>query len=330
MDSLSQIALGSAVSIAVMGRKTSPWKAALVGAICGTLPDLDVFIDRGDAIRNMTMHRTESHALFYLTLVTPIIAWIVAKLSKERQLYSRWVVAVWLALITHPLLDVMTVYGTQLGLPFTDYPFGVGSIFIIDPLYTLPLIVGVCVAVFTTRAKRLQWNIAGLALSTAYLAWSFVAQQHVKDIAKESLARDGVTVERMLVTPLPFNTIGWRIVVINQHQYGEGFYSLLDQERVVPFNWFNNGDTIYQAVRDNKNIERIAWFSHGFFKIQSNSSIVTISDLRMGQDPYYTFTFAVAEQLNGTLVPIKPRSVALRPNVSESLKAVWDRSRAKR
>ena len=48
----------------------------------------------------------------------------------------------WLALVTHPLLDAMTVYGTQLALPFSDHPFGVGSIFIIDPLYTLPLLAG--------------------------------------------------------------------------------------------------------------------------------------------------------------------------------------------
>ena len=62
MDSLSQIALGSAVGVAVMGRRTAVWKAALWGAIGGTLPDLDAFIDHGDAILNMTRHRAESHA----------------------------------------------------------------------------------------------------------------------------------------------------------------------------------------------------------------------------------------------------------------------------
>ena len=48
MDSLTQIALGSAVGVAVMGRRTAVWKAALWGAIGGTLPDLDTFIDHGD------------------------------------------------------------------------------------------------------------------------------------------------------------------------------------------------------------------------------------------------------------------------------------------
>ena len=68
MDSLTQIALGSAVGVAVMGRRTAVWKAALWGAIGGTLPDLDAFIDHGDPILNMTRHRAESHALFFLTL----------------------------------------------------------------------------------------------------------------------------------------------------------------------------------------------------------------------------------------------------------------------
>ncbi len=64
MDSLSQIALGAAVGMAAMGRRTALWKAALWGGVCGTLPDLDAFIDHGDPVRNMTFHRAESHALF--------------------------------------------------------------------------------------------------------------------------------------------------------------------------------------------------------------------------------------------------------------------------
>ena len=139
MDSLSQAALGSAVGIAVMGRRTAVWKAALIGAAFGTLPDLDAFIDHGDPIRNMTFHRAASHSLLYLTLLSPVLAWLTSKLSGGKQDFKHWLTAIWLILITHVLLDFMTIYGTQMAIPFTDYPFGVGSIFIIDPLYTLPL-----------------------------------------------------------------------------------------------------------------------------------------------------------------------------------------------
>ncbi|MGA1093073.1 MAG: metal-dependent hydrolase, partial [Burkholderiaceae bacterium] len=54
MDSLTQASLGAAVGVAVMGRRTAAWKAALWGAAMGTLPDLDVVFDFGDPIRNMT------------------------------------------------------------------------------------------------------------------------------------------------------------------------------------------------------------------------------------------------------------------------------------
>ena len=68
MDSLSQAALGAAVVVAVMQRRTAVWKAAAFGAVAGTLPDLDVFIDHGDAVLDMVLHRAETHALLWLTL----------------------------------------------------------------------------------------------------------------------------------------------------------------------------------------------------------------------------------------------------------------------
>ena len=66
MDSLTQIALGASIGVAVMGRRTAAWKAALWGGVAGLLPDLDVLIDHGDPILNMVLHRAETHALFWL------------------------------------------------------------------------------------------------------------------------------------------------------------------------------------------------------------------------------------------------------------------------
>src|SRR5690606_29152631 len=192
MDSLTQIALGSAVAVAVMGRRTAVWKAALWGAVGGTLPDLDAFIDHGNAILNMTRHRAESHSLFVLTLLAPLLAWMVSRLHGEAALFKRWWLALWLVLITHPLLDTMTVYGTQLLQPFSDYPFAVGSIFIIDPVYTVPLIVGVVAALRLGSARGLMWNKVGLMLSTVYLAWSVGAQQYATQMARASLQEEGV------------------------------------------------------------------------------------------------------------------------------------------
>ncbi|HSC67174.1 MAG TPA: metal-dependent hydrolase, partial [Cellvibrio sp.] len=274
MDSLTQIALGAAVGVAVMGRKTALWKAALMGAVCGTLPDLDVLIKHGDPIRDMTLHRTESHALFYLTLVSPLLAWLVAKLAREMHLFKHWCLAVWLVLITHPLLDTMTIYGTQLALPFSDYPFGIGSVFVIDPLYTLPLLIGTGIALARKQLTGLRWNSIGLVLSSLYLVWGLAMQFYVGTLADKSIAAQGLSVQQRLVTASPFNSLLWRVVAITPQGYAEGFYSLLDRDENIRFVEYPRGQEIYGAVRGNWEVNRIAWFSHGYFKMTEENGVI--------------------------------------------------------
>ena len=104
----------------------------------------------------------------------------------------------------------MTVYGTQLLLPFSDYPVGVGSVFIIDPLYTLPLIVGILGWLWLRHrdpARAQRWNATGLALSTLYLGWTVAAQAHVEGVGESharrlesrrgTRARDAVAVQQL-------------------------------------------------------------------------------------------------------------------------------------
>ena len=329
MDSLSQIALGAAVGVAVMGRKTALWKAALMGAICGTLPDLDVLIEYGDPIRAMTLHRTESHALFYLTLVAPIFALIVAKLAREMHLFKYWWLAVWLVLITHPLLDTMTIYGTQLALPFSDYPFGIGSVFVIDPLYTLPLLIGTGIALARKQLHGLRWNSIGLGISSAYLLWGLAIQFYVGTLADKSIAAQGLPVQQRLVTATPFNSVLWRVVAITPQGYAEGFYSLLDPDTDIHFVEHPRGEDIYGLTRSHWEINRIAWFSHGYFKMTEQKGVVSIADLRMGVEPYYTFTFEIAEhtieQNNERIIFSSPKQVVPAINSEQSLQ--WMRQR---
>lgn len=326
MDSLSQIALGAAVGVATMGRRTAIWKAALWGAVAGTLPDLDVFIDHGDPVRNMVLHRAETHSLFWLTLFSLPLAALVARLHGQWAIWQRWWLALWLVLVTHPLLDTMTVYGTQLALPFSDHPFGVGSIFIIDPLYTLPLLVGAGWALAGRGSARgLRANTLGLLLSTAYLAWGVVAQQHVERIARESLARQGIVAEQLLVTPAPLNTLLWRVVAMSGASYHEGFYSLLDAEPTVHFDQFDRGQSLAGELQNVDSVRRIAAFSHGFYKLEQAGPQLLISDLRMGQEPGYSFRFVVAERHSPLQILDRPVQQGGRIDLARGLPWLWQR-----
>lgn len=322
MDSLSQIALGAALGVAVMGRRTAVWKAAAWGAVAGTLPDLDVFIDHGNPIHNMVLHRAESHAPFWLTLFSLPLAAAIARLHGEWVQWRRWWLAIWLALVTHPLLDTMTVYGTQLALPFSDHPFGVGSVFIIDPLYTLPLLVG---TVWAMNTRNFKANTAGLVLSTAYLAWGVVAQQQVERVAQATLAAQGITAERVLVTPTAFNSVLWRVVAISGDHFHEGFYSLLDATPRISFDRFERGTALAAELQAIDGVQRITAFSKGFYKLQQDGARVLITDLRMGQEPAYTFSFVVAER-RSTPVPLAmPEQVGMRPDLARFFPWLWRR-----
>ncbi len=326
MDSLSQIALGAAVGVAVMGRRTAAWKAAAWGAVAGTLPDLDVFIDHGNAIHNMVLHRAETHAPFWLTLFSLPFAAAIARLHGEWAQWRRWWLALWLALVTHPLLDTMTVYGTQLALPFSDHPFGVGSVFIIDPLYTVPLLVGAVWAVAARGNPRgLRANALGLVLSTAYLAWGVAAQQQVERVAQASLAAQGIAAERVLVTPTAFNSVLWRVVAVSGDQYHEGFYSLLDATPHIGFDRFERGTALAAELQGLDGVQRIAAFSKGFYKLQQDGARVSITDLRMGQEPAYTFSFVVAERRSAAVPLAQPEQVGSRPELGRFFPWLWRR-----
>lgn len=333
MDSLSQIALGAAVGVAAMGRRTAPWKAAAWGAVAGTLPDLDVVIDHGDPILNMVLHRAETHALWWLSLFSLPFALLVARLSGDWPHRWRWWWAMWLVLVTHPLLDAMTVYGTQLALPFTDHPFGVGSIFIIDPLYTVPLLVGVVWALGGSSGAGRRANAAGLVLSTAYLAWSAVAQMAITSTAERALAAQGIRAERVLVTPTAFNTVLWRVVAIDGAHFHEGFRSWLDDGPDMHFDRFERGTALAADIGAIDGVQRIQAFSKGFWALWEEAGEaggkggrLGITDLRMGQEPVYIFRFAVAERHSAAAPLPVSEQVGRRPDIRTGLTWLWRRA----
>jgi inner membrane protein len=327
MDSLTQAALGAAVAVGVMQRRTAAWKAALWGAVGGTLPDLDVLVDHGDPILNMVLHRAETHALLWLSLASLPLAWCVARLHGQQALWQRWWLALWLVLITHPLLDAMTVYGTQLLLPFSDHPVAVGSLFIIDPLYTLPLILGVMLAM-VWRSGGLRANTCGLLLSTAYIGWSVLAQQQVHTLAQATLKAQGIRADHVLVTPAPLSTVLWRVVAMDGPAFHEGFYSFFDADKSIAFRRVDSGQQLASGLQGIDGVQRIRRFSKGFYALRNDQGLIRVTDLRMGLFPTFTFAFHAARVAPGATSPtaLTPAiAVGQRPDPAVGLPWLWRR-----
>jgi len=200
MDSLTQFVLGAAVSTALLGKKVGPRKAALIGGVLGTLPDLDVFLPFDDPVDSFVYHRGWTHSIFVHALVTPVIGEGLVRLFKGLRAH-RWLVwaTVFLCLTTHAAIDAMTVYGTRIFWPVYPDPVAVGSVFIIDPLYTLPLLAVVIWALCKkTWTSRLRTGVAiALVVSTGYLGLSVAIQRHVERLAHQVFLETGGEPDRI-------------------------------------------------------------------------------------------------------------------------------------
>lgn len=298
MDSLTQFALGAGVGLAVLSRRIGPRKAALTGGVLGTLPDLDVLFPFDDPIDSFILHRGASHSFFVHALVTPIFGEALLRLFKGlREERLRCYLAVYLIFVTHAIIDALTIYGTRIFWPLFPEPVGSGSVFIIDPLYSLPLLFVMIWAFF-----RSSWSpgfgrsvTVALVLSTAYMGWGLVAQQWAKNRAETILAEAGIVPDRLMASPTPFNTLFWKAIAIDGDRYVNLYVPLFGPREQVTAYLHPRGTERLGCLGDLEALQKLASFSDGFYRLEQVDEEILVSDLRMGMTPNYVFRFAVAE-----------------------------------
>ncbi len=298
MDSLTQIALGAAVGHSMMGRKIGKL-APIWGAALGTLPDLDVLVSFGGVVEDFTYHRSFSHSLIVQLFLVPLLTWLALKLHPSTRAFkTRWALTILAILWTHSLLDTFTVYGTQLLWPLSEYPFGLSSVFIIDPAYTLPLLMGLGFAAYlgwqSPRARSV--SMAALLVSSAYLSWSLVAKSTMKDTIAKSLVEQKLNVYAVLTTPMPLNTMIWRVVALGENEYYVAHVAVWEDYQSVEYRSYPKGEALLSSINDRWDVQRLQWFTKGFYRVKAIDNKVIMTDLRMGIEGSYAFNFAVGEK----------------------------------
>ena len=305
MDSLTQLTLGAAVGVAVMGRRTAVWKAAAWGAVAGTLPDLDVL---GGLVLSepamLRFHRGLTHSLLFAFVAAPLLGWLSAWVYRKRAgplAEGRvWAVVWFWGMWTHPLLDVFTGWGTQLFWPLSDRSFALASVFIIDPLYTLPLLAAVGYAAIRRddHARRRAVTLA-LAVSTLYLGWGLAVQAHARRVFRAELGRQGLAYDRLLVQPSPLNSVLWDGLVRTPDGFLQGYYGLLDGDRRVAFRRVPRTTAPLDPVAGTDAGRTLAWFAKGWLTAERDGSVPLAHDLRFSRSDLwlnpgpapYVFTF---------------------------------------
>jgi inner membrane protein len=324
MDSVTQFALGAVIGAVALGPKIGTRNAVIIGGVMGTLPDLDTFLPSDDPVSAFTSHRGATHSLIVHAIAAPLFAEPLVRLFKglrDHRIFTY--LAIYMIFATHALIDAATIYGTRLLYPLIDTPFGVGSIFIIDPLYSLPLVLITLwgLAISTYGGTFAKWAKRALVLTSAYMLLSIPLQQMAEAKALQVLEDRGIEPERVLTVAGPFSIFYWKTIAIDGNRYINLYSSTFGNKDAVTAYVHPRRADLIPCLASNQWFQDLSAFNKGIFSLTVDGTEVVMSDLRMGLSPNYVFSFAIAEATEGGSRPLEtPR----RRSVTRRTDGDWD------
>lgn len=286
MDPLSQGVLG-VVAAQAASRQPQARRAAFIGLVAGLAPDADVFISSAtDPLLSLQFHRQFTHALAFIPIGALLVALILHPLVGRATLRFRTTYLFCLAgYATHGLLDACTSYGTLLLWPFSDLRVAWNNISIIDPLFTVPILLLVIFGIW-----RRSPVVARCALfwAVAYLLLGVVQRDRAAAIGYDVAVTRGHVVERLSAKPTFGNLLVWKIIYesegmffvdavragLKSRHYPGAAIAKLDTTRDLP--WLQPDS---QQARD---VERFRWFSGDYLAMAGDN---TITDIRYSLVP---------------------------------------------
>ncbi|MCZ7557784.1 MAG: metal-dependent hydrolase [Bacteroidia bacterium] len=343
MDTFTQITLGAAVGQAV-GHRDIGNKAILWGAFGGLLPDLDMlFLPLLDPVTQLSWHRGISHGILLILLLTPLLGWVMHKVHGGLVSMGKGALLVFLALSTHVLLDCFTVYGTGVFEPFSDVRLAWNNLFIIDPLYTLPLLIGVIASMFPgeVRAKLFR-NAAGIIISSGYIIVTLALKFGTMPAFTRSLEEQNINYTRITTAPTALNCLLWRAVAEDAGGYWIGYYSVFDGDGAVKFWRVPRNEQLLAGLENERAVKKLKWFSDGWYSVSRDERGLRFHDLRFGEfdaakpensfglgnpvNLHYVFTFRLPEAPPGSPDRYTVRQEEfVMPDVGRTMDLLWTR-----
>jgi inner membrane protein len=290
MDPLTQASIGAAAATIVC-RKAETRQALLLGALAGAAPDLDVLIrSETDPLLSLQYHRHFTHAL----LIAPLIGLLVAALFKglffwKDYPYRRLALFGMMGALTHGLIDACTSYGTLLYWPISHHRESWDIISIIDPIFTLPLVL---LTVITFVFRRPRFAQFAVVLCLLYLSLGIYQRGQATQLAAQLAEERGHRPEELSVRPSLANILLWRIV----YRAGDQYY--VDAVWTTPFSEpkqypgsvvdaFSEASAQMIAPEGSvlaDDIERFRFFSQGYlYRYLDEANVV--ADLRYAMFP---------------------------------------------
>ena len=274
MDPISQASLGASLSQSFAKDKPKQLSALLIGALAGMAPDLDVFINSSkDPLLFLEYHRQFTHALVFIPAGALLCALVFYPFAKSRLSFAQIYLFSFLAYATHGLLDACTSYGTQLFWPFSDERIAWNTVSIIDPLFTIPIMLLVLLAAFKNRVAYAR---TAFIYAVIFLSLGVVQKQRAEDAAYALAEQRGHEPVRVQVKPSFANRHLWKTIYEYDDRYYVDAVKLLWDVKYLPGSSIRKLDVkrdfpwLPEASRQARDVERFRWFSDDFLAVSAS------------------------------------------------------------
>ena len=286
MDPLSQGTVGAAFAQSI-ANKNNIIKIGIIGFLAGLAPDLDVLIrSENDPILFLEYHRQFSHSLFFIPFGSLIVALLIFPLFKKSMGFKTIYMASFLGYATHGLLDACTSYGTLLFWPFSNERITWNNISIIDPLFTIPVLILIGIAI---KTRKRIFSFFAIGWIIFYLSLGFIQYDRALSTAIKLAESRGHVAERITLKPSFGNLILWKSI----YQYEETFYvdairtaqstTWCLGENIRMFDYQHHLPSLDKESQQGKDIERFRWFSQNYLGYDKEKNLVT--DIRYSMIP---------------------------------------------
>ena len=228
----------------------------------------------GNAIDEIVLHRGFSHSILFAFLMAPILGWLVKWLYRKKPEadFKGWTMLFFWSIFTHPLLDSLTTYGTQLFLPFSDYRVSIASVFVVDLFYTLPFLLCVIgVSMLTrTNSRRKLLNYIGIGISSTYLLIGLLNKYLASQVFENDLVREPEKMELVFTGVTPLNIVLWYGVAESEDAFHVGYYSFFDEDKEVDWVSFKKNHQLLDGIENEYGVDRLKWFSDQLYVVSEH------------------------------------------------------------
>jgi inner membrane protein len=211
VDTFTHGLLGAAAAQAIFAKKL-PRSAGLIGFVAGMAPDLDLFMGSGgDPVASILYHRQFTHSLFFIPVGALLVSLPFVWMKRFKEARLAVFAAAFVGYGLHGLLDACTSYGTLLWWPFSYQRIAWDVIAIVDPIFTLTLLVGL---LWTLAAQRPWPARAAVCCAALYLGFGLWQLHRATEVQDQLAVVRGHVIEHRRVMPLPGSLVSWRAVYI--------------------------------------------------------------------------------------------------------------------